>query len=91
MSDTISLDVDDELREALRIIAECAARGLDVQAELAAHSLDPVLVGQQIAEVVSREDDCPDCFRGTVVDAGPMERDTGHVPGRCDAGCGYVA
>jgi predicted transcriptional regulator len=87
---TLTVDVDEELREALRLIAESVARGRDVQQELAAHHLDPLLIAQQISDAVSREDDCPDCYRGTV-DAGPMEHDTGHVPGRCDAGCGYVA
>jgi len=32
---------------------------------------------------------CPECDEGVVVDAGPMERETGHQPYACSANCGY--
>jgi hypothetical protein len=82
--------IDEDLRPALRLLADSIARQTVPFEDLRREGLDPILIAQQISDAVSREDDCPDCYRGTV-DAGPMEHDTGHVPGRCDAGCGYVA
>lgn len=32
---------------------------------------------------------CPECDEGVAVDAGPMERETGHRPLACSAGCGW--
>ena len=34
-------------------------------------------------------DRCPECGKGVVVDAGPMEWETGHQPYACNAGCSY--
>lgn len=36
------------------------------------------------------EDACPECRTGVQV-AGRMERDTGHMPAGCSAGCGWFA
>lgn len=32
---------------------------------------------------------CPECPTGMVVSVGRMERETGHQPYACDAGCGF--
>lgn len=34
-------------------------------------------------------DACPECDQGVLEDVGRMERDTGHQPFACNAGCGY--
>jgi hypothetical protein len=94
IADLAELEGDE--RTGLRILADwlLSREQVDVGRlvrELAHEGLTRADVGQLLGDAVSRDDDCPDCPRGTVITAGPMERDTGHVPGRCDAGCGYLA
>lgn len=40
-------------------------------------------------EVDQREAPCPECRTGEVVAVGREERETGHQPYACNAGCGY--
>jgi hypothetical protein len=83
------IDLDDEAREILRIVADSIARSQPVEQALRANGLDPTIAAQVIGDAVGDEDDCPECPRGTVVAVGRPEYDTGHQPYACDAGCGY--
>jgi hypothetical protein len=38
-----------------------------------------------------RREPCPECEEGELVQAGPMEWDTGHIPIICSARCGFWA
>jgi len=86
---SLTIDIDDEAREILRIVADSIARDLPVDEALRSNGLDPTIAAQVIGDVVSDEDDCPECPRGTVVPVGRPESDTGHQSYACDAGCGY--
>lgn len=81
--------IDEELRPALRLLADSIARQTVPFEDLRAEGLGPILIAQQISDAVSDEDDCPECYRGVVVSVGRQCRETGHQPFECSAGCGY--
>lgn len=89
------LDVEDEDRTALRVLADWLQHPEPTETadrlirDLNAAGTTTAAIGQVLAELVSREDACPECPTGVVESVGRMESDTGHQPYACNAGCGY--
>lgn len=96
MSATVEVAVSGDDRAALRALSDVLAR----PGRLDTRELDQVLddagysreaIGQLLGELVSHEDDCPDCPLGVVEPVGSQDGETGFTPAACSQRCGYVA